>query len=99
MIRTRQSHRAAVAAALLVTAGLAGCITVPSGRTESTTVRLDYNAAALSTSEAEAQARARCGAAEVTKVSAPSPLPSGLTRITATCLASYDRSGNLTAND
>ena len=99
MIAPHRSLRAAIAVALAAAAGLAGCVTVPTGRTESKTVRLDYNASALSAADAETQARAQCGQAEVTKVSAPEVLPSGLSRITATCLASYDRSGNLVPND
>jgi|GEM_PF-5834883 len=80
-------------------AGLAGCVTVPAGRTESTTVRVDYAPGSLSDAEALAQARERCGTAEVTKTSLPETLPSGLIRVTATCLASFNRSGTPVPND
>ncbi len=99
MIRARQVRRGAAAVSLLLTAGLAGCVTVPTGRTESTTVSVQYAPGSLTDAEALAQARARCGGAEVTRTTPPETLPSGQVQVTATCLASYDRSGNPVPND
>lgn len=99
MTRARQVRRTVAAVTLALTVGLAGCVTVPTGRTDSTTVRVQYAPGSLTDAEAQAQARAQCGGAEVTKTSAPETLPSGQFQVTATCLASYDRSGNLVPND
>ena len=99
MIAARRFPGASGTLVLCALAGLAGCVTVPGGRTESTTVRVDYPPGSLTDAEALAQARARCGDAEVTKTSPSETLPSGLFRVTATCLASYDRSGNAVPND
>ncbi len=63
-----------------------------------TTASLDYNAVARTTEEAQIEVREMCGEAEVLSVSRPTVLENGLFRVTADCLATYDRRGNLIDN-
>ncbi|MBT9384814.1 hypothetical protein KM176_13170 [Pseudooceanicola sp. CBS1P-1] len=80
---------------------LAGCDTTDmmKGDTERrTTAHVDYNDVALTPDAAQAMARANCGEAEVLSVSQPVLLENGLSRVTATCLATYDRKGRLKPN-
>lgn len=64
-----------------------------------TTVRLDYNETARSHEEAQAEVRKLCGTAEVLSVSEPTVAESGLNRVTAQCLSTFDKHGNQIEND
>ncbi len=68
-----------------------------------TTAHVDFNTHAMSPIEAQHKARANCGEAEVLRVTQPEVIGEDhngetLYRVTAHCLATYDRRGRLIPN-
>lgn len=62
------------------------------------TIGLTYSGSAMTTDQAKATVRTRCTQGEVVSITEPVEQGGNQFRITATCMASYDKNGNLIPN-